>query len=158
MGDVDESGGGGAGAPPPPPRRPPPSPPRHAGVGRFDTVLCNPPFGTRRAGADVAFVRAALALVRPGGAVFSLHKSTTRAHLSKVAAGARAGVAVVAELRFPLPATMAHHTRGSVDVAVDLLRFDAAGGSTELPPFVERAGAGGGGHGGGRGARGRRGR
>ncbi|TEB15288.1 methyltransferase, partial [Perkinsus sp. BL_2016] len=43
--------------------------------GRFDTVLMNPPFGTRRAGVDVAFLRAALALVHGGGSVFSLHKS-----------------------------------------------------------------------------------
>jgi hypothetical protein len=53
---------------------------------RCDTVIMNPPFGTRRKGADVDFLRAATRLVRGGGgAVYSLHKSSTRAHLQKVA-------------------------------------------------------------------------
>jgi predicted RNA methylase len=53
---------------------------------RCDTVVMNPPFGTRRKGADVDFLRAAARLVRgAGGAVYSLHKSSTRAHLQKVA-------------------------------------------------------------------------
>ena len=41
----------------------------------------NPPFGTRHKGADVAFLRAAFRLAR--GSVYSLHKSSTRAHLQK---------------------------------------------------------------------------
>ena len=41
----------------------------------------NPPFGTRRKGADLAFLRAALRLAR--GSVYSLHKSSTRAHVQK---------------------------------------------------------------------------
>jgi predicted RNA methylase len=53
---------------------------------RADTVIMNPPFGTRRKGADVEFLRAAARLVaRDGGALYSLHKSSTRAHLQKVA-------------------------------------------------------------------------
>ncbi len=42
----------------------------------------NPPFGTRVKGADIAFLRAAFAL--SSGAVYSLHKSSTRAHIQKV--------------------------------------------------------------------------
>ncbi len=53
--------------------------------GPFDTVIMNPPFGTRRAGADAAFVRAALALTGPDGVVYSLHKSSTRAHFVRCA-------------------------------------------------------------------------
>ena len=43
----------------------------------------NPPFGTRRKGADIAFLRTALQLARRS--VYSLHKSSTRAHVQKVA-------------------------------------------------------------------------
>lgn len=54
---------------------------------RADTVVMNPPFGARRKGADVEFLYAAAALLRRGGggAAYSLHKSSTRAHLQKVA-------------------------------------------------------------------------
>eukprot|EP00976_Prorocentrum_cordatum_P004555 89401-Prorocentrum_minimum.AAC.2 len=55
------------------------------GLGlRADTVLMNPPFGTRRKGADMEFLRAGFAIdgVR---AVYSLNKSSTRAHIEKVA-------------------------------------------------------------------------
>ena len=49
---------------------------------RADVVVMNPPFGTRRKGADLAFLRAAFRLAT--GSVYSLHKSSTRAYLQKV--------------------------------------------------------------------------
>lgn len=91
--------------------------------GPFDTVITNPPFGTRKAGADVAFVRAALDAVGQEGRVYSFHKSTTRAHMIKLAERLGLGCELVAELRFEIPAVYAFHRRDSVDVAVDLLRF-----------------------------------
>jgi hypothetical protein len=62
-----------------------------------DTVIMNPPFGTRRKGADADFLRAAARLVAgAGGAIYSLHKSSTRAHLQKLALRcAQGGVGVV---------------------------------------------------------------
>ena len=95
----------------------------HGHAGLFDVVILNPPFGTRAHGADVAFVRAALLLAAPHGAVYSLHKSSTRAHLVRTARALRVGVELVAELRFPIPATYAFHRERSADVAVDLLRW-----------------------------------
>lgn len=142
--------------------------------GVFDTVILNPPFGTRRVGADTAFVRAALRVAGPEGRIYSLHKSSTRAHWVRSAAGWGVGVEVVAQVRFDLPATYAFHTRSSVDIAVDLLRFVKGSGAVavaarheSIPAFVEPAAAaqeegggggrhagkhagGGGGHGGGR--------
>lgn len=47
------------------------------------TVIMNPPFGTKLKGADTAFLRAAAGL-RPGR-IYSLHKSSTRPHIAKVA-------------------------------------------------------------------------
>lgn len=95
-----------------------------APAGVFDTVLTNPPFGTRDAGADMRFLAAGLGLVREGGAVYSMHKSSTREHVLKVAKeGLGASEAkVVAELRFDLPKSYAFHTKSSADVAVDLVR------------------------------------
>ncbi|CAM9552355.1 unnamed protein product, partial [Hapterophycus canaliculatus] len=42
---------------------------------RFDTVLMNPPFGTRRAGIDVIFLERAL---EAAPTVYSMHKTSTR--------------------------------------------------------------------------------
>ena len=91
--------------------------------GIFDTVLMNPPFGTRRQGIDVAFLRSALSLCTQNGVVYSLHKSSTRAHLAHLAETWGVGCALVAELKFDIPATYAFHKADSLDVDVDLLRF-----------------------------------
>ena len=67
----------------------PPQPPRpqdgevesgHVGGGTFDCVLMNPPFGTQKNsnGVDMAFLRAGLQLCSRRGAVYSLHKTSTR--------------------------------------------------------------------------------
>lgn len=50
---------------------------------KADTVIMNPPFGTKRKGVDMEFLRAAAHL--SSHAVYSLHKSSTRAHIQKVA-------------------------------------------------------------------------
>lgn len=54
-----------------PPRRP------------FDTVVMNPPFGTKRKGVDMAFLQVAAQLSR--GSVYSLHKTSTREFIAKKA-------------------------------------------------------------------------
>jgi predicted RNA methylase len=46
-----------------------------------DTVVMNPPFGTRRKGADMEFLSAALKIAEK--AVYSLHKTTTREHVKR---------------------------------------------------------------------------
>ncbi len=46
------------------------------GYRLFDTVLLNPPFGTRIKGADMMFLKVASELTR--NAVYSLHKTSTR--------------------------------------------------------------------------------
>ena len=68
---------------------------------RADTVVMNPPFGTRLKGVDVAFIRCGLKVARR--AVYSLHKSSTRAYLERHATHVlRAAKAdVLAELRTP---------------------------------------------------------
>jgi len=67
-------------------------------VGRgFDTVLMNPPFGTKHnKGIDLAFVKKGLDLLSASGSVYSLHKSATRDHILKKAADWKVECQVVA--------------------------------------------------------------
>ncbi|KAG0622232.1 hypothetical protein M758_3G082400 [Ceratodon purpureus] len=88
-----------------------------------DTVIMNPPFGTRRKGADMEFLAAALKVA--GTAVYSLHKSSTRTHIQRAAVrdfGAKTAD-VLCELRYDLPASYKFHKQKEKDIAVDLWRF-----------------------------------
>ena len=91
--------------------------------GIADVAILNPPFGTRRPGADVRFLSVACALVGAEGRVYSLHKSSTRQFLVNKAASWGIGCELVAELHFDIPSTYAFHSHESLDVEVDLLRF-----------------------------------
>ena len=55
------------------------------GLDLFDTVIMNPPFGTKKetTGHDVRFLERAVLMART--AVYSLHKSSTRRFLAKTA-------------------------------------------------------------------------
>ncbi|KJE94916.1 methyltransferase-like protein 5 [Capsaspora owczarzaki ATCC 30864] len=89
----------------------------------LDTVIMNPPFGTKNnAGIDMTFLHAGVLLART--AVWSLHKTSTRKHIAKKAAEWGTTMEVVAELRFDIPAMYKFHKEKSVDVAVDLIRLD----------------------------------
>lgn len=88
----------------------------------FDTVFLNPPFGTKHnPGADVAFLKTALEISH--GAVYSLHKTTTRTHILKKAGDWGVKVEVLARLRYDLPNTYKFHKKASVDIDVDFIRF-----------------------------------
>jgi predicted RNA methylase len=89
----------------------------------IDTVVMNPPFGTRKKGADMDFLRVALKVA--SGAVYSLHKTTTRDHVKRAALrdyGASTAE-VLCELRYDVPQLYKFHKKKEVDIAVDLWRF-----------------------------------
>ncbi|XP_061712528.1 rRNA N6-adenosine-methyltransferase METTL5 [Cydia pomonella] len=87
----------------------------------FDTVVMNPPFGTKNnAGIDLRFLRAGLDL--SCDSVYSLHKSSTRTHIQKKIKEWGVKGTVIAELRYDLPATYKFHKQQSRDIAVDLWR------------------------------------
>lgn len=89
-----------------------------------DTVVMNPPFGTRLKGADAAFLQAAWQIATK--AAYSLHKSSTRQHIQRLAdrqLGAGRGE-VLCQVRYNLPATYAFHKAKMKDIEVDLWRFD----------------------------------
>ncbi|KAI4458900.1 hypothetical protein MML48_6g00006199 [Holotrichia oblita] len=89
----------------------------------FDTVIMNPPFGTKHnQGIDMQFLTRAFELSR--GAVYSLHKTSTRKHVLKTAKLQGVVGEVIAELRYDLPASYKFHKKSSVDINVDLFRFE----------------------------------
>jgi predicted RNA methylase len=62
----------------------------------WDTVIMNPPFGTKQAGIDMTFLQQA---VQVSNVVYSLHKSSTRGHIEKKAADWGCQFEVLAEMR-----------------------------------------------------------
>ncbi|KAK6100700.1 Methyltransferase domain family protein [Brugia pahangi] len=92
----------------------------------FDTVIMNPPFGTKNnAGTDLRFVKAGLSILKKNGKLFSLHKSSTRQYIAKFVAQKLPDISAdcIAQLRWNLPATYSYHQRQSVDIEVDLWQF-----------------------------------
>ncbi|RZC90511.1 hypothetical protein C5167_029643 [Papaver somniferum] len=88
-----------------------------------DTVVMNPPFGTRKKGADMNFLSVAMKVASQ--AVYSLHKTTTRDHIKKTALrdlNAKSAE-VICELRYDVPQLYKFHKKKEVDIAVDLWRF-----------------------------------
>lgn len=91
-------------------------------MNHFDTVILNPPFGTKHnQGVDIEFVRVALEMSR--GPVYSLHKTSTRTHIIKTAARWGLKAQVLAQLHYDLPNTYKFHKKKSVDIEVDFVRF-----------------------------------
>ncbi|KAK9142673.1 hypothetical protein Syun_012073 [Stephania yunnanensis] len=92
--------------------------------GQFiDTAIMNPPFGTRKKGADMNFLSVALKVATR--AVYSLHKTSTRDHVKKMALRDcdATSAEVLCELRFDVPQLYKFHKKKEVDIAVDLWRF-----------------------------------
>jgi predicted RNA methylase len=96
--------------------------PTVSGRSVFDTVIMNPPFGTRVKGIDMVFLEKALELAST--AVYSLHKTSTRDFIVKKATALGVKVTVMAELKFDIPAMYKFHKKKSMDVQVDLIRFE----------------------------------
>lgn len=94
----------------------------------FDTVVMNPPFGTRVKGVDMVFLRAALSLART--AVYSLHKTSTREFIHRKAKEWKVKAFVVAEMRFDVPRIYRFHSQRSKDIAVDFWRLEPIERST----------------------------
>ncbi|XP_060572405.1 rRNA N6-adenosine-methyltransferase METTL5-like [Ruditapes philippinarum] len=90
--------------------------------GNVDTVIMNPPFGTKHnAGIDMVFLKTALDLAST--AVYSLHKTSTREHIQKKASDWNVDLEIIAELKFNIENTYKCHKKKSVDIEVDFLRM-----------------------------------
>jgi predicted RNA methylase len=88
--------------------------------GRTDTVLMNPPFGTKKRHADIRFLRIALSL---GAVVYSIHKSSTRAYLNRWLLTRGNESQRILEGKIEIPYQFSFHRRQRYQVEVDVFRI-----------------------------------
>ena len=86
----------------------------------FDTVIMNPPFGTKRAHADIRFLRVALKI---GKVIYSIHKSTTHSFISRWLKDADTEFEVLMTTKMSIPHQYDFHHKRSYAVVVDALRI-----------------------------------
>ena len=87
--------------------------------GDYDSVIMNPPYGTRTVHSDINFLRKALNLAPT---VYSIHKSSTREYLYKYAQRAGATITETRSLNMEIPHMFEFHTAKWRSVEVDLHR------------------------------------
>lgn len=84
----------------------------------FDSVISNPPFGTKNnQGIDCDFIKSGLSV---SNNVFSLHKTSTRSFLTKKMNGE-----LMAQISFKIPKQFHFHNMKEAFIDVDLLHFEA---------------------------------
>lgn len=88
--------------------------------GVFDTVLMNPPFGTRRRHLDLRFLSEALRLA---GSVFSIHKSSTRRFIKGFIRRRGGRVSTLLQMDLEIPWMFDFHEKARRSVTVDLYRI-----------------------------------
>ena len=86
---------------------------------RFDTVLMNPPYGTRTSHADTRFLEKAFELA---SVVYSIHKSATRDFLLQFVTKSGWKVDEVRSMRMEIPHLFEFHQKKRGRVEVDLYR------------------------------------
>jgi predicted RNA methylase len=94
--------------------------------GEFDTVIMNPPFGTKQRHLDKAFLGKA---IQTGHVVYSLHKSTTREHLSHYLKRHGCKLSAIHEYSLDIPMMFEHHRKRKHPVKVDCYRVETRGSS-----------------------------
>ncbi|XP_003744355.1 methyltransferase-like protein 5 [Galendromus occidentalis] len=87
---------------------------------KADTVIMNPPFGTRNKGADLMFLEIASSLCSKH--IYSLHKTSTREHLIRKAEKRGLKCEVIAQLRYNIDKIYGFHKRDSRDIEVDFIK------------------------------------
>ncbi|RDD53910.1 MAG: methyltransferase domain-containing protein [Candidatus Korarchaeota archaeon NZ13-K] len=88
---------------------------------RVDTVVQNPPFGTRRRHMDTLFLEVAL---RNSKVTYSLHMAGNSEFLRRFALERGASLTHVERWPFPLERVFPYHRRRVVRIPVELLRFE----------------------------------
>jgi putative methylase len=87
--------------------------------GPVDTVIMNPPFGTKRPHADIRFLQTAL---RIGKVIYSIHKAATREHLDRWfrEQGSRSQVIITSKME--IPHQFSFHKKRKRYVDIDVFR------------------------------------
>ena len=89
-------------------------------VGGFQTVLMNPPYGTRSPHMDARFLTRALELAP---VIYSIHKSSTRSFLTELAKKNGRRVDEVRSLEMRIPHLFDFHRKKWETIQVDLYRI-----------------------------------
>jgi putative methylase len=87
--------------------------------GPVETVLMNPPFGTKKAHADLHFLDCALRL---GKVVYSIHKSSTREFLKDWLRNRRFKCERIITTRIEIPYQFSFHRKPRRTVEIDAIR------------------------------------
>ena len=89
-------------------------------VGAYDTVIMNPPYGTRSPHADVQFLERAFELAPVS---YSIHKSSTREFLRRVIERKNRRIDAVRSMSLDIPHLFPFHQKKWEKVDVDLYRI-----------------------------------
>jgi putative methylase len=89
-------------------------------LGRYDTVLMNPPYGTRSPHLDVQFLEQAFELAP---ILYSIHKSSTRDFLRRAIERRNRRVDAVRSMSLEIPHLFPFHQKKWENVEVDLYRI-----------------------------------
>lgn len=89
-------------------------------MGVFDTVLMNPPYGTRTKNADRKFLEKAFDLAPT---VYSIHKSSTRNFIVDFVRRHDRQIADIRKMKLKIPHLFHFHHKKWADVDVDLFRI-----------------------------------
>lgn len=87
--------------------------------GAFDTVLMNPPFGTKQPHADVRFLETGMRL---GSVIYSIHKSTTREFVQEWLRRHDMQPEIIIATQLEIPHQFRFHRKKKVNVDVDVIR------------------------------------
>jgi len=88
---------------------------------KVDTVLQNPPFGTRIKHIDRLFIEKGLELAP---VVYTFHKSSTEGFVKAYCRDAKVRITQVFRFDFPLKKTMAHHRKRIERIKVSCFRLE----------------------------------
>jgi predicted RNA methylase len=88
--------------------------------GSVDTVLMNPPFGTKQRHADIHFLEVALVL---GTVVYSIHKSSTREYIIRFLRGRTYQSERILSTQMAIPHQFDFHRKRIRRVEVDVFRI-----------------------------------
>ena len=88
--------------------------------GKFDTVIMNPPYGTRTSHADTRFLEKAFKIA---SVVYSIHKSATRNFLVQLVTKSGWHVDQIRSMRMEIPHLFEFHEKKRGTVEVDLYRI-----------------------------------
>ncbi len=91
--------------------------------GLVDTVVMNPPFGTKRPHVDIEFLQVAL---RIGKVIYSIHKSATRSYINNWLSEHASRGNLIITTKMEISHQFSFHTKRKSSVDVDVYRIEQA--------------------------------